>query len=406
MKQILVEGGGDVVRLALLEQNRLAEMFTESGAKEYGVGSVYKGRVVNVLPGMQAAFVDIGHARNAFLYRDDLLPAHLDKQPKVKPSIQELVKEGQELVVQVSKEAIGTKGARVTTHIALPGRWLVYMPEADYVGVSRKIVVEEERLRLKELAEHLLEAEEGLIIRTVAEGENESALEQDLQRLRGTWREIAGHAKQVKAPQELYSERNVLKKWMRDLLTSDVEEIVTGNEELYRELRTQVADVAQEWVDRVRLDRDGNLFERFGVRKEIDRIFKPKIWLDNGGYLMVDHTEALTVIDVNTGKFTGSTDLEETVYATNMEASEMIARVLRLRDIGGIVIVDFIDMISETHKEAVRIALEEYLKKDRTKVTVVGWTKLGLLELTRKKVREHAEPLERKCPQCQGTGWI
>ncbi|GIQ70168.1 hypothetical protein XYCOK13_29920 [Xylanibacillus composti] len=406
MKQILVEGGGNVVRLALLEQNRLAEVFTESGAKEYGVGSVYKGRVVNVLPGMQAAFVDIGHSRNAFLYRDDLLPAHLEKQPKEKPSIQELVQEGQELVVQVSKEAIGTKGARVTTHIALPGRWLVYMPEADYVGVSRKIEDEAERLRLKELAEQLLESEEGLIVRTVAEGENESALLRDLQRLRGTWREIIVHAKQAKAPRELYSERNVLRKWMRDLLTSDVEEIIAGNEMLYQELCTQVADIAQECVARVRLDNGGHLFDRFGAQKEMDRIFKPKIWLDNGGYLMIDHTEALTVIDVNTGKFTGTTDLEETVYATNMEAAETIARVLRLRDIGGIVIVDFIDMLNETHKEAVRIALEHYLKKDRTKVTVVGWTKLGLLELTRKKVREHAEPLERKCPQCQGTGWI
>ncbi len=406
MKQILVEGGDSVVRLALLEQNRLAEVFVESGAKEYGVGSVYKGRVVNVLPGMQAAFVDIGHSRNAFLYRDDLLPAHLEKQPKVKPSIQELVNEGQELVVQVSKEAIGTKGPRITTHVALPGRWLVYMPEADYVGVSRKIEDDAERERLKELAEQLLDQEEGLIIRTVAEGENESALLQDLQRLRGTWNEIAAHALRAKAPQELYSERNVLKKWMRDLLTVDVEEIVAGNEVLYEELRLQVADIDKEWIDRVRLERGVSLFERFGAKKEMDRIFKPKIWLDNGGYLMIDHTEALTVVDVNTGKFTGTTDLEETVYATNMEAAETIARVLRLRDIGGIVIVDFIDMQSETHKEAVRIALEQYLKKDRTKVTVIGWTKLGLLELTRKKVREHAEPFERKCPQCSGTGWI
>ena len=406
MKRIIVHCERHATKVAMLDNGQLTDFFVQKKESRQTVGNIYKGRVVNVLPGMQAAFIDIGQAKNAFLYIDDLLPAHLEKQPPVKPSISSLVQVGQQIVVQVAKEAHGTKGARVTTHFSLPGRWIVYMPDADYVAISRKITNEEERLRLKTVAEQLRRPGEGLIVRTVAEGEPVQAIEQDLNDLREQWNHIRRMAEQAKAPEELYHDLDLVPRLIRDLFTDQVDEIIIDDSRTGTEIAEYVHRFLPHLADRVQIRRpEERLFERFQIDEQLDRLFRPKVWLDNGGYLMIDYTEALTVIDVNTGKYTGTDDLEQTVFETNLLAAEMIARLLRLRDLGGIIIVDFIDMDREEHREQVWQRLVELARMDRTKCNVVGWTKLGLLEITRKRIRENIAQEEAGiCPYCNGSG--
>ncbi|CAM3503528.1 Rne/Rng family ribonuclease [Marinicrinis lubricantis] len=408
MKRIVVRCEQDFTKVALMEQDRLVEYAAERGKGKPTVGNIYKGKVVNVLPGMEAAFVDIGLGKNAFIYIDDLLPAHLEKQPKVKPSIDELIAPGQDLLVQVIKEAIGGKGAKVTTHFSLPGRWLVYMPNADYVGVSRKISSDAERERLRSFGERMRQNDEGVILRTAAEHETEEFLEKDLFYLRERWSGIVKRSQELKSPAEVYRELDVLPRIVRDLFTEEVEEMVVDEAKTAKEIAAYIGGFAPRWKNRVKVDRSGeDIFVKFGVQDELDKLFRQKVRLDNGASLHIDHTEALTVVDVNTGKFTGSVDLEETVFQTNLQAAEMIARLLRVRDIGGIIIVDFIDMRLEEHQEKVLQMLEEHMKEDRTKSTVVGWTKLGLLEITRKKARESSALMSLDvCHACQGTGRV
>lgn len=384
----------------------MAEFFVEQPEDRERAGNIYKGKVVNVLPGMQAAFVDIGLKKNAFLYIDDLLPVHLEKKPKVKPGITELVKEGQELLVQVKKEPLGTKGARVTTHFTIPGRWVVLLPEADYVAVSRKIESEQERLRLKTAGNHIRRPGDGLIIRTVAEGESEEALGKDLSILNGIWTGLLRRAEETTSPALLYRDLGMIHRLIRDLFSDSVEELVIDDGRSAQEIGALLSSFAPELSGRVRVYQDGgSVLKHYGIEEQLERAFRRKVWLGNGGYLVVDTTEALTVIDVNTGKYTGTVDLEQTVFETNMEAAEEIARLLRLRDIGGMIIADFIDMAEERHRRQVTDRLELCMKKDRTKVQVVGWTKLGLVEITRKKVRPNLdELLSEPCPQCGGVG--
>lgn len=390
----------------MLEQEKLTEFYAQTKEDRQTAGNIYKGRVVNVLPGMQAAFVDIGQTKNAFLYIDDLLPAHLERQPKVKPSITELVREGQEILVQIVKEALGTKGARVTTHFSLPGRWLVYMPSADYVGVSRKISSDSERQRLKELAETVRAPGEGLILRTVAAGEPDAAILRDLEHLRELWTSIGQQAERAAVPSEVYHELDMIPRLVRDMVTDEMEELVIDSEHIGAYVVDVIKQMSPHLADRVHsYTGPEKIFQRYGVYEQLDKCFRAKVWLDNGGYLIFDQTEALTVIDVNTGKYIGSVDLEETVFATNLEAAEQIARLLRLRDIGGIIIVDFIDMELETHRAKVLETLEQAVKRDRTKCIVLGWTKLGLLEMTRKKVRENIDYGSiGMCTACNGSG--
>lgn len=408
MNRILVQCESGAVKVALLEDDRLMEIYTQTDTGRQTVGNIYKGRVVNVLPGMEAAFVDIGQSKNAFLYIDDLLPAHLEKQPKVKPPITDLVHEGQEIVVQIAKEAFGTKGAKVTTHFSLPGRWIVYMPGADYVGVSRKIESDTERQRLRELAETIRRPGEGLILRTVAAHESDEAILWDLERMRTLWDDITRKAAAAAAPSEVYHELDMIPRLIRDIMNDEIEELIIDSEKIGRMVKDFLRKMSDHLADRVIVDRQPEpLFQRYGVDEQLDKAFRPKIWLDNGGYLIFDQTEALTVIDVNTGKYTGSVDLEETVFATNLEAAKQIARLLRLRDIGGIVIIDFIDMELEEHRRKVLETLEECVKRDRTKCIVVGWTKLGLLEMTRKKVRDNIDYASLGiCPVCGGSGRV
>lgn len=407
MKQMIVHCEEQVTQMALLEHGRLVEYAVEQATGTTSVGSFYKGRVVNVLPGMQAAFVDIGQKKNAFLYVDDCLHPHLEKQPKQKPPITSLLRVGQELIVQVMKEALGGKGARVTTHYSLPGRYSVYMPNADYIGVSKKIEQEAERTRLKQLAEELRENEEGMIIRTVAEGESRETLHGDIETLRELWNRITLCSAQAEAPALLHHDLNMVERLVRDAFSRDVDQLLIDNVRQAERVHTFVRSVAPDLENRIHTYKEAEpLFRRYHVQEQLDKAFQRKTWLESGGYLVWDQTEALTVVDVNTGKYTGTSHLEETVYLTNMEAAEEIARLIRLRDIGGIIIVDFIDMDTEEHRQHVVERLETMMKKDRTKCLVVGWTKLGLLELTRKKVREQVmNQFLQPCSSCGGSGW-
>ncbi|GAA3408322.1 Rne/Rng family ribonuclease [Paenibacillus hodogayensis] len=408
MKQIIVHCRDSLTQVALLEDRVLTEFYAERSAEKQLVGSVYNGKVVNVLPGMQAAFVDIGLEKNAFLYIDDLLPAHLEKIPSVKPSISELVKPGQELLVQVTKEPLGSKGARITTHFSLPGRWIVYMPNADYVGVSRKIGSEQERSRLKDVAERLRRPGEGLIIRTVAENETLEALERDFNVMRNDWSSVVRRSETSGAPTLLYREAGVLDRVVRDAFTDHVDELVIDDPVRGEVLVNRVREMSGELADRIHIYRGHeHVQSAYKVREQLERAMKRKVWLKSGGYLVLDRTEALTVIDVNTGKFTGTDDPEATVFTTNAEAAEEIARLLRLRDIGGIVLVDFIDMTSDKHRAEIAALLEEAFRRDRTKTFAVGWTKLGLMEITRKKARESLDDsMFTACNMCGGTGKV
>ena len=406
MNQIIVHCEEQVTQMALLEQGQLIEYAVERAEKTLLVGSFFKGRVVNVLPGMQAAFVDIGQKKNAFLYVDDCLHPHLEKQPKQKPAISSLLHIGQVLIVQVMKEPLGGKGARVTTHYSLPGRFVVYMPKADYVGVSKKIAQESERSRLKQLGDHIRKDEEGIIIRTVAQDVPSEMFEADIESLRRLWAQIEEKEQHAEVPSLLHHDRNMVERLIRDAFSHQVDELVIDDDRQLGQVASYIRSFDPELSERVRVYHDREpIFNRYHVAEQLEKAFQRKIWLKSGGYLVWDQTEALTVVDVNTGKYTGTTHLEDTVYLTNMEAAEEIARLIRLRDIGGIIIVDFIDMDTDEHRQHVVERLENTMKKDRTKCMVVGWTKLGLLEITRKKVREQViNQMYTTCLACEGTG--
>jgi len=386
MKQLIIHCAPELTQAALLEDGQLVEYDTQYPLDSQRAGSIYKGRVINVLPGMQAAFVDIGLSKNAFLYIDDLLPVHLDKQPKIKPSITDIIKVGQTLMVQVTKDPQGTKGARVTTHVSIPGRWVVYMPDADYIAISRKIELEAERQRLKQIAEGLLLPGEGVIVRTGAVGQSEEDIRDDLQNLRDVWNATCVKLDEMQAPAQLYQDLDLLPKLARDVIKDDVKEVWMNDAKVYEEMKQLLRRMNPGWRGRVAYyDRKVPLFDQFGVTEELSRSFRRKIWLPSGGYLVIDQTEALTVIDVNTGRYTGSVDLEQTVFDINCEAAIEIPRLLRLRNTRGIIIVDFIDMNSEVNRLAVVDHMAQAVRKDRSKTVIVGWTKLGLLEMTRKR---------------------
>ncbi len=408
MKQMLIHVKEDKLQAAVLRDGKLVDFHMEKSAGTGLVGTVHKGRIVNVLPGMQAAFVDIGLEKNAFLYVDDLLHPHLEKQPAQKPAIQELAKVGQELIVQIVREAQGGKGARVTTHYNLAGRWLVYMPIADYVGVSRKVSTDQERERLKLIGERLRLHEEGIILRTAAEGESETALEQDAAKLRELWQAITAHADHASAPVLLHSEAGLLQRVARDLLTPEIDEIWIDRSSKYDEMQVLLLEMVPKLYDRLRLyDKSSamTIFEHFSVTDQIKSDFGRRIPIACGGYLIWEETEALTVIDVNSGSFTGTDTVEDTLFHVNMEAAALIARLLRVRDVGGLVIVDFIDMELEEHKQRVLQCMLDEARTDGKKCTIVGWTRLGLMELTRKKAGKNAfHQLSEICETCGGSG--
>lgn len=407
MKQMIVHCTQHITRMALLENGRLVEYAAERDQQQGLVGSYYKGRVMNVLPGMQAAFVDIGQKKNAFLYVDDVLHPHLEKQPEVKPSI-ETLQPGQEIVVQVRKEPRGGKGARVTTHYTLPGRWMVYMPFAEYVGVSKKISRESERSRLKGIGERLRQGEEGIIMRTVSEDEPVEAVEGDLAFLRAQWEVITRRAKELEAPALLHCDLSIVQRFIRDAFNPQRDELMIDSGKAVKEAEAFLTDMAPEGYKPVGFYRgQESIFSAYGVGDQLHKSFSRKIILEGGATLIWDETEALTVIDVNTAQYTGGTNLEDTVTRTNLLAAEEIGRLVRLRDTGGIIIVDFIDMEREEHRKQVIAKLESIISRDRTKTHILGWTHLGLLEMTRKKARHDSAGFAPViCQCCGGTGKV
>ena len=409
MNQIMVDVGISENRLAMVENQKLVELYIERRNNKRIVGNIYKGRVVNVLPGMQAAFVDVGLEKNCFLYvKDALGQDFFNKKDKEYEdiSIKDVLKQGQEIIVQVIKEPIASKGARVTTNITLPGRYLVLMPNTTYVGVSRKIDSSEERERLKEEIEELKPANMGVILRTVAEGKSKDDFKEDIKFLLKLWQKIEKEKKIGYAPRLIYKDFDLIHKTIRDTLSKNIDEFIINDKDEYNSAIDLVDLISPALKDRISyFDESNDIFGHFRLESQISKALDRKIWLESGGYIVIDNTEALTVIDVNTGKYVGSIDLEDTVLKTNLEAAVEIAKQLRLRDIGGIIIIDFIDMSNEKDEQKVLDVLEEALSKDRTKSKILGMTELGLVEMTRKKVRQRLESLlQKKCPCCDGSG--
>ena len=416
IKKIVADIDPIEARIALLEDDKLVEIHLERRGKERLVGNIYKGRVANVLPGMQAAFVDIGQERNAFLYAGDILADTSDfefgqksEHPNLRPaSIEEMVSEGQEIMVQVLKQPGGTKGARITTHVTLPGRMLVLMPTVNHVGVSRRIQDEAERNRLKELLEGLKPKDMGLIVRTAAVGKTAEDFLPEVRFLERLWQRIVSRSEILRAPRLIHAEEPLIFRTVRDMFNADVTEFVINDKEYYERVLVVAGIIAPYMKDRVRLYTGGtHIFDDMGIQARIDKALDKKVWMKNGAYIIIDETEALTVVDVNTGKFVGDTNLQETILQVNIEAAKEIARQLRLRDLSGIIVIDFIDMEIEGNKQKVIEALEAALARDRTKTNVLGITNLGLVEMTRKKMRRKLSCLvKRTCPYCDGSGTV
>ncbi len=381
-------------RVAILEGGRLADVFIERMWDRQKAGEIYKARVESVLPGINAAFVTIGEGRNAFLYLNDV---HGMK-----------VVENQEIVVQVTKTAIKNKGARVTPRISLPGRYLVLVPDGGEAGVSRRIVDEEERRRLRHFARELKGDDFGVIIRTAAEGVDEETLAADVESLLALWREIEHDAELQAAPCLLYKDRGLLGRVLRDEVHGSVDEIILDSAEEMRHVNEYVATLYKTDRPQVSLYEGAvPIFEYYGVEAEIEQALERKVWLRSGAYLVIEHTEALTVIDVNTGKYVGDLDMRHTTLATNLEAADEVARQLRLRSIGGIVVVDFIDMEFEEDRKKLLDRLEEVFQLDRSRARVFSMTQLGLVELTRKRGRPDLRSvMTRGCPFCNDNGWV
>ena len=431
--ELVINASSHETRIALIENGTIAELHIERAREKGIIGNIYKGRVIRILPGMQAAFVDIGLEKAAFLYvadvfddieeyesllynnenetesgssDEDIENSHHDFRP-LHP-IEELLQEGQELLVQISKEPIGTKGARITSHISLPGRHLVYMPTVDHVGISRRIEDEEERERLRLAVETLKQPGSGYIVRTVSEGKSEDDLLSDMQYLSTLWSEITRGGESTAAPCLIHSDLDVVQKVVRDIVTEQVDKIIVDSKPDYDRIVQFIATFMPMMKYSIELyDNEEPIFDRFGLEVEISRALGRKVWLKSGGYIIIEQTEALTAVDVNTGRFVGKHNLEDTILKTNLEAVKEIAYQLRLRNIGGIIIIDFIDMEKEANRDKVFTALEDAMKGDKSKTNILKISDLGLVEMTRKRVRESiGRMMCEPCSYCEGRGYI
>ncbi len=418
--EILINATPRETRVAVVENGVLQEILIERAGKRGLVGNIYKGQVCRVLPGMEAAFVDIGLERAAFLHVSDIRPeCLLDKGPPETETavtggdralaITDLVREGQELVVQVIKDPIGTKGARLTTHITLPSRFLVFLADSDVAGVSVKIDGERERQRLKEMVNVFrTEFGGGYIVRTAAEGAENWALRADMQFLQRLWRSIQDRIRESSGILALYEDLPLILRVLRDFVGANVEKVRIDSRETCQRMLQFADKFVPEMVTRLEhYPGERPIFELYSIEDEIQKALGKKVPLKSGGYLIVDQTEAMATIDVNTGAYVGHRNLEETIFKTNLEAATAIARQLRLRNLGGIIILDFIDMASEEHRQAVLRALEKHLEKDRAKSHISQVSPLGLVEMTRKRTRESlGQILCEPCPLCDGRGSI
>ena len=481
-KEMIISSSAHETRVAILEDDQVAEIFIERERQRGVVGNVYKGRVSKVLPGMQSAFVDLGLERDGFLYVTDVVAtfeefdrldtddddppssstmagqappspalangtpasagqgasspggtplvtpsgAHVrishggrgdggrrdrDREKGPEPKIEDLLKEGQEVIVQVAKEPLGTKGARLTSHATMPGRFLVFMPTVDHVGVSRKIDSRDERSRLRGIVREFREQTGftgGLIIRTAASGRPKEDIVSDLSYFHRVWTDVRQKAETSRAPAVVYQEQSLVAKLLRDLLTDDYSAIRIDNALEYRRVLELIERIMPSLAPKVKLyEKEFPIFEEYGVQAEIDKALRSKVWLKSGGYIVINQTEALVAIDINTGRYTGDRRLEDTITRINLEAVEEIVHQIRLRDLGGIIVIDFIDMEERRNQQKVFAALEQALRKDRSPTKSVQINEFGLVVLTRKRVKRSLERvLCRPCPHCQGSSWV
>ena len=430
---LLINATSYEIRIALVEHGNLVEFYLERPMEKGMVGNIYRGRVVRVLPGMQAAFVDLGLERTGFLYVDDVQTDSkvianrminnecgqgccddetevLQEQEQAVPSvhIEDLLTEGQDVVVQICKEPLGTKGARLTCNITLPCRNLVYMPMTDHIGISRKLENDEDRQRLREEIEKLRPQDAGFIVRTVAENASREDLEADMEFLLHLWGEIQDRATRAPVPSLVYEDLDITQRAVRDLFTPDIQRVVVDDRATFERVCNFVETFVPQLRNRViHYNNEVSLLDAYGVEVDISRALEKKVWLRSGGYIIIETTEALTVVDVNTGRYVGRKDLEETIFKTNMEAVREIAYQLRLRNIGGIIIIDFIDMEDESHREEVFNAMQEAVKKDKSRANILKVSEFGLVQMTRKRDRENlSQMMCEPCMYCAGEGLL
>jgi ribonuclease G len=428
-REILINANPRETRVAIIEDDQLVELLVDRPEARRMVGDIYLGRVEAVLPGIQAAFVDIGTEKSAFLHASDLVYPEddadadaddeddsEDEQPGggrrrrgKAPAVQEVLKRGQDLIVQVSKEPISTKGPRVTAQVSLAGRFLVYMPDAERVGVSRKIGEREARKRLRAQVEAVLPKNSGgVIVRTVGEDVTAETLERELNTLIGQWKRIKRKTHFVRSPSLIHRETSLTRGLMRDVFSTKVEQVTVDSKQLYNEILEYLKGIAPELIDRVKLYEDTvPLFDRANIEQELRDLFKRRCDLPSGGYLIIEQTEALVSVDVNSGRYTGKKDPEKTILKTNMEAAREVARQARLRDLGGILVCDFIDMETKANRDKVLQELRTHLSRDRARTKAFAVSELGLVEMTRQRVRQsHLQNMTEPCPTCHGTGRV
>ena len=419
-------------RVALVENGVISELYIDRKTGQEFLGNIYRGRVMRVLPGMQAAFVDIGLSRSAFLYVSDvhkdilelenlMLQNNNDEESSTEEDstdyhplnglsfqIEDLLQEGQDIMVQISKEPIGTKGARLTSYISLAGRHLVLMPTVDHIGISRRIEDQSERERLRNIVLEIRPSNIGFIVRTVSEGANEEKLRSDMDFLLKLWSSIQEKMARSSGATLLYKDLSISLRSVRDLFTREVDSLIIDSKEEYDRILAFSEAFAPRLRHAVRLyDGSDPLFDAYGIEMEISRALEKKIWLKSGGYIVIDMTEALTSIDVNTGSYVGKRNLEETILKTNLEAVKEIAYQLRLRNIGGLIVIDFIDMERKTDRDRIFVVFREALSRDKAKTKVLRMSELGLIEMTRKRTRENLNRLlSEPCPYCEGQGTL
>jgi ribonuclease G len=426
-REIFINSTPQESRIAIMEDGILAEFVVERKQERGIAGNLYKGKVARVLPGMQAAFVEIGMEKAGFLHASDFFDIPEDVQliassgdevefedaPKPPPSARRLplekrISAGEEILVQVAKDPLGTKGARVTSHVSLPGRYMVFMPNTKHIGISRRIEGEEERKRLKEIAHSLGTADGGFILRTACEGRSKREIQRDLRFLTKLWKRIQQKAETAAAPVIIHQDLDLITRTIRDFFTPDTEKVVVDSAKDHR----RIVDFVRNFMSRLRskivLYSDSEpLFDRYAIEEKIEKALDRRVWLRSGGYIIIERTEALTAIDVNTGRFVGRRNQEETIFKTNFEAAHEVVRQLRLRNVGGIIIIDFIDMEKEANRKKVYEALKDALKKDKARTNILKISELGLVEMTRQRTRESLEnQLLSPCPHCDGRGRI
>jgi len=422
MREIVINVSPLETRIALMENKRLAELSVELQESRSLVGNIYKGRVEDVIPGMQAAFINIGFEKNGFLYVSDIagiegtadlvledgVPKQRSRARRARRSVESLVKEGQHIMVQVIKDQMGAKGPRLTNFITIPGRYVVLMPTVSNLGVSRKIESQRERDRLRKTLAEVRPRDVGLITRTASEGRSREEIEADVQFLARTWQKVKNKYDGARGHALLREDLGPILRTVRDQFTADIDRLTIDSETEYSRILHFLESFAPALERRVRLYRQKTpLFERMGIEAEIEKALRRRIHLKSGGHICIDQTEALIAVDVNTGKFTGRKQLEDTVLQTNLEAATEIARQARLRDLGGIIVVDFIDMMYEKNRRELIRHLTEALKTDRAKTTVSEVNELGMVELTRKRVKHNLlKALSQPCPYCEGSGMV